>query len=92
MALYSSTAGGYTENYSLAFSDPLTRKFPSDEVDYLKAVPDKPDFEILNTDEKATITRANSNYYDISITNEQGQTIETRKIKQNEIKEILYSK
>ncbi len=46
----------------------------------------------LNTEEKATITKANSNDYDICITNEQGETIETRKIKQSEIKEILYSK
>ena len=53
LALYSSTAGGYTENYSLSFSDPKTRKFPSDEIEYLQAVPDKKEFETLETDKKA---------------------------------------
>lgn len=53
LALYSSTAGGYTESYSLAFSDPETRKFPSDEVEYLTAVPDNEEFETLETDKKA---------------------------------------
>ena len=53
LALYSSTAGGYTESYALAFSDPATRKFPADEIDYLVAVPDDEDFGMLDTDEKA---------------------------------------
>ncbi len=53
LALYSSTAGGYTESYSHAFSDPITQKFPSDEVDYLVAVPDNEEFKTLETDKKA---------------------------------------
>lgn len=53
LALYSSTAGGYTESYSLAFSDPETRQFPANEIEYLKAVPDNEDFETLETDKKA---------------------------------------
>lgn len=40
LALYSSTAGGYTESYSNAFSDPVTKVFPSPEKPYLKAKPD----------------------------------------------------
>ncbi len=53
LALYSSTAGGYTESYSLAFSDPETRQFPANEVEYLVAVPDNENFQALNTDKKA---------------------------------------
>ena len=53
LALYSSTAGGYTESYSNAFSDPNTRIFPSPSKPYLSAVPDKSDFEALDSDEKA---------------------------------------
>ncbi len=40
LALYSSTAGGYTESYSYAFSDPSTKEFPSDDKPYLRAKPD----------------------------------------------------
>ncbi len=40
LAQYSSTAGGYTESYSNAFSDPYTKEFPSKEKPYLKAQPD----------------------------------------------------
>ena len=53
LALYSSTAGGYTESYSNAFSDPNTKIFPSPSKPYLSAVPDKSDFEALDSDEKA---------------------------------------
>ncbi len=53
LALYSSTAGGYTESYSNAFSDPYTKAFPSTSKPYLVAVPDKSDFEPIDTDEKA---------------------------------------
>ena len=53
LALYSSTAGGYTESYAYAFSDPKTRLFPSISKPYLVAVPDKEDFEVLNEEEKA---------------------------------------
>ncbi len=53
LALYSSTAGGYTESYEFAFSDPETRIFPSKNIPYLTAVPDNNNFPELNTDEKA---------------------------------------
>ena len=53
LAQYSSTAGGYTESYSNAFSDPLTKKFPSDGKPYLVAKPDYADFEPLNSEEAA---------------------------------------
>lgn len=53
LTLYSSTAGGYTESYSNAFSDTHTGVFPSANKPYLVAVPDKKDFEPLNTEEKA---------------------------------------
>ena len=53
LALYSSTAGGYTESYSNAFSDPNSKIFPSPNKPYLAAVPDKSDFESLEDEEKA---------------------------------------
>lgn len=53
LALYSSTAGGYTESYEFAFSDPNTRIFPSTPVHYLSATPDNEDFGTLDTNEKA---------------------------------------
>ncbi len=53
LALYSSTAGGYTESYEYAFSDPKTRAFPSKPLHYLTAVPDNSEFDTLDTDEKA---------------------------------------
>ena len=53
LALYSSTAGGYTESYAYAFSDPLTKMFPSVHKPYLTAVPDKSEFEPLDSEEKA---------------------------------------
>lgn len=53
LTLYSSTAGGYTESYAYAFSDPLTKAFPSINKPYLVAVPDKEDFQTLETEEKA---------------------------------------
>ena len=40
LALYSSTAGGYTESYSHAFSDPQSGNFPAAEKPFLKARPD----------------------------------------------------
>lgn len=53
LALYSSTAGGYTESYSNAFSDSNTKIFPAPTKPYLSAVPDKSDFKPLDDDEKA---------------------------------------
>ena len=53
LALYSSTAGGYTESYSNAFSDPTTKMFPSLNKPYLMAVPDKEEFKPLDEEDKA---------------------------------------
>lgn len=53
LALYSSTAGGYTESYSNAFSDPNTKMFPSITKPYLVAVPDKEEFKPLDEEENA---------------------------------------
>ncbi len=53
LALYSSTAGGYTESYEFAFSDPKTRAFPSKDIPYLTAVPDNKKFKPLNKEEDA---------------------------------------
>lgn len=53
LALYSSTAGGYTESYSHAFSDPLTKMFPSPNKPYLVAVPDKSEFKSLEDENDA---------------------------------------
>jgi len=53
LALYSSTAGGYTESYSNSFSDPSTKSFPSPTKPYLTAVPDKSEFQPLDDDAKA---------------------------------------
>ncbi len=41
LSLYSSTAGGHTENYENAFSkNGIDTKFPADPIPYLKGVPD----------------------------------------------------
>lgn len=40
LAQYSSTAGGYTESFSNAFSDPANKKFPSTNKPYLTAKAD----------------------------------------------------
>jgi SpoIID/LytB domain protein len=53
LTLYSSTAGGYTESYAYAFSDPTTKAFPSISKPYLIAVPDKEYFDSLDDEEKA---------------------------------------
>ena len=53
LALYSSTAGGYTESYENAFSDPKTKKFPAESKPYLIAKPDNINFLPLNTEEAA---------------------------------------
>ena len=54
LAQYSSTAGGYTESYSHAFSDPNTKEFPSDEKPYLKAKPDILYQKPLNSEKDAS--------------------------------------
>lgn len=54
LAQYSSTAGGYTESFAYAFSDPKTKAFPSDEKPYLVARPDVLSQTPLNTEENAS--------------------------------------
>lgn len=53
LAQYSSTAGGYTESFANAFSDPITKKFPSDEKPYLVAKPDYDNISPLNDEQAA---------------------------------------
>ncbi len=53
LALYSSTAGGYTESYEYAFSDPSTKQFPSNDIPYLTAVPDDKKFKPLEDEKSA---------------------------------------
>lgn len=53
LAQYSSTAGGYTESFANAFSDPKTKMFPSVGKPYLLAKPDILSQKPLNTDEAA---------------------------------------
>ncbi|MBR1425521.1 SpoIID/LytB domain-containing protein [bacterium] len=53
LAQYSSTAGGYTESYENAFSEPYTKQFPAKSKPYLTAIPDYPEFGKLDSDEAA---------------------------------------
>jgi len=53
LAQYSSTAGGYTEDFSYVFSDPKTKEFPSLSKPYLLAKPDIPDQGSLENEEDA---------------------------------------
>ena len=53
LALYSSTAGGYSESYSYAFSDPKTKEFPSEGKPYLVAKPDMLSQKSLEKEEDA---------------------------------------
>ena len=53
LAQYSSTAGGYTESFAYAFSDPASRSFPSEDKPYLRAKPDILSQTPLNTEEAA---------------------------------------
>ena len=53
LALYCSSAGGYTENYSYAFSDPDTKEFPAPLKPYLIAKPDLQTIKPLNREEEA---------------------------------------
>lgn len=55
LAQYCSTAGGYTENYENAFSDPKTREFPSKPKPYLEGRPDILSVGPLNREEEARI-------------------------------------
>jgi len=53
LALYSSCAGGYTENYSYAFSDPDTKQFPAPLKPYLIPHPDILGIPALNREDVA---------------------------------------
>lgn len=53
LAQYSSTAGGYTESYSNAFSDPKTKAFPSEGKPFLTAKPDIIGQTPLNSEDAA---------------------------------------
>ena len=53
LALYSSTAGGYTESYHNAFSEPKTKIFPAHPKQYLRGVPDNENFGTLENEEDA---------------------------------------
>lgn len=55
LAQYSSTAGGYTENYENTFSDPITKDFPSRPKPYLKGRPDIYSVAPLNREEEARL-------------------------------------
>lgn len=66
LAQYSSTAGGYTESYSNAFSDPKTKEFPSPDKPYLKAKADIIGQEALNSESTASIYyKSKPDAYDI---------------------------
>ncbi len=66
LALYSSTAGGYTESYSHAFSDPQTGHFPAAEKPYLKAKPDILSQKSLKSEEDAVaFYKSKPDAYDI---------------------------
>lgn len=55
LAQYCSTAGGYTENYENAFSDPRTKEFPGKSKPYLKGRPDIYSVAPLNREEEAKL-------------------------------------
>lgn len=53
LALYSSTAGGYTESYDNAFSEPGSEKFPAKSLPYLTGKPDIEGTSDLRSEEEA---------------------------------------
>lgn len=53
LAQYSSTAGGYTEDFAYVFSDPKTKEFPSIVKPYLVAKPDIAEQTSLENEEEA---------------------------------------
>ena len=54
LAQYSSTAGGYTESFANAFSDPVTKMFPSIPKPYLVAKPDISTQQSLSGEDEAS--------------------------------------
>ena len=66
LAQYSSTAGGYTESFANAFSDPKTKEFPSEDKPYLQARPDIIGQTPLKSEEAASAYyKSKPNAYDI---------------------------
>ena len=66
LAQYSSTAGGYSESFSNAFSDPKTKEFPSEGKPYLIAKPDMLSQRPLNKEEDAAeFYKSKPDSYDI---------------------------
>ncbi len=55
LAQYSSTAGGYTESYENAFSEPKTGEFPAKPKSYLLGRPDIYNVAPLNREEEARL-------------------------------------
>lgn len=55
LAQYCSTAGGYTESYENAFSDPKTKDFPPKPKPYLQGKPDILSVAPLNREEEARL-------------------------------------
>lgn len=53
LALYSSTAGGYTESYENAFNKSGTKTFPASPLPYLKGAPDNPLTPVLDNEKDA---------------------------------------
>ncbi len=53
LALYSSSHGGYSENYENAFSDPITNKYPGTPIPYLKGGPDVGTVQDLSNEDAA---------------------------------------
>jgi len=53
LAVYSSTAGGYTESHAYAFSSPDSKVFPGQDIPYLQARPDIPDMPSIDSEEAA---------------------------------------
>lgn len=69
LAQYSSTAGGYTESFQNAFSDPITKEFPSKHKPYLIAKPDCDNFKPLNNEEDAAeFYKSKPDSYDVNST------------------------
>ena len=66
LAQYSSTAGGYTESFANAFSDPISKKFPSESKPYLIAKADMLTQQPLKTEEQVAEYYTNTpDSYDI---------------------------
>ena len=65
LAQYSSTAGGYTESFANAFSDPANKKFPSSSKPYLVAKADMLTQPPLVTEEQVRYYMNKPDSYDV---------------------------